>query len=241
MFNASQFDEVVQRVNQKTPEVARKASKIDEEVCRILNDLLLPPEVASIIIYAKNEIIKLAEEFLHIMHEVIEGIGAPIKMWQNSYSWETLRGVASGTAVDVNALGSIGNWSGGAASAYSTAVGPQAGAAAQLASIADSVSSSLTTSAEAGAAFYLAVAASLVQFISAEASAVAGAATVVGTAPGLLAGLGGGAGALALLLGAVSLIVSFIATMATQMSTLHGLAVDSTAFPFGRWPVAANI
>lgn len=79
------------------------------------------------------------------------------------------------------------------------------------------------------------------QFIAAEITAAAADATGVGAPAGLAAGLGAAATAAGVVFALVAAIGTLHATEASQLSTLHGLAVGSTAFPGGRWPVAANI
>ena len=243
MFNPSQFHETVQRISSKIPDVQHKASQIDIDSVRLANEWYIPEPIARLIIWLKDELIKLAEELMNMMTQVMEGIEAPITMWEDAYKWETVRGIASSVAADVNpsSLGSTGQWTGDAATAYTNAIGPQSTAAAQLATIADSTASSLQSCAEAGLAFYIAVALVVAQFIAAEITAAAADATGVGAPAGLAAGLGAAATAVGVLVALVAAMGTLIGTEASQASTLHGLAMDSTAFPSGRWPVAANV
>ncbi|SEK23823.1 hypothetical protein [Streptacidiphilus jiangxiensis] len=243
MFSVAQYEHAVDKITSKIPEVSQHAEDLRTRINHLLQEWYIVPPVSDLIAWAASEFIKLVEDVLTVMADILEGAPAPIAFWQNAYQWENLRDTASSVAADVNAatLGSTGEWKGASATAYTQAITPQSAAAARLATLADKTSGVLTTCAAAGLTFYVAVAALLVAFISAQIAAGAAASTGAGAPPGLLVALASGGFTYSTILTFLAALTALVAAQSTQLDSLHGEAMDDTAFPGGRWPVATNI
>lgn len=243
MFDPAQFQHTLDKISGKLEEIPRKASELELQSRQLANAWYIPLPVAEVIMWITDEFVKLADIVIQIMVEIMEGQYAPFELYSNSYDWETIRGILSGVAADINPadLGSTANWKGDAATAYTQAIGPQSSAAAQLASLADKMSSTLSTCAAGGFAFYLAALGLLVAFGAAQAAAAAADATGVGAPPGLLAAFADASGTVQALLAFFGAFSVFAGIQASNLNSLHGNAEDSTGFPHGRWPRAVNI
>jgi len=166
----------------------------------------------------------------------------PIILFKHAWDWQDLRGDASTVAgqLDAEALGAARKWEGPAAEAYKKVIPPQNKAATQIGTVAKNTAVSLTVCAAAGLAFYVALGVILVKFIAAMVTAIAALGSAVFSWAGAAiiveeAGVNSG-----LIIAAVSALSAALGAQASQMSSLHGDAVDNAFFPGGHWPKAAT-
>ncbi|MCX4746685.1 hypothetical protein OG455_14350 [Kitasatospora sp. NBC_01287] len=242
-FSPSQHEAVVDKLNSGLPKAQNNVAVVRRNAYSVSESLFLPPGAGDVIKHLADEVVKAFKWLLDEFVAVMEGVGAPLLFWENADQWQTIRGLASTVAGQTTpgVLGSTGDWTGDTATAYTKAIAPQSTAAASLASIADKTSQALVTCAGTGLAFYATIALLLVQFIGIQVAAAAADTTVVGAIPGLLVALGGTASTGSLMLAALVGIGALLGPQATQMVTLHGLAMDNGAFPGGHWPKATDV
>jgi hypothetical protein len=243
VFSPSQHQAVVDKINEGVPKALSNIGTVRDNALTVADFPLLPPGMGHVIRVLVDEVVKVFEDFMTQFQALIDGLGAPLEFWARSDEWETIRGQASLVAGQITpgVLGSTGDWSGPAATAYTKAIGPQSTAASTLAAVADKTATALTICAVSGLAFYTALALLLAQFIAIQIAAGIADVTVVGTIPGLIVALQDTVSTGSLIVAAVVSLSAVLGTQTTQMIALHGTASDNTAFPGGHWPKATGI
>jgi hypothetical protein len=239
-FSVAQYETVLAKITTGVQELSGKLQDIGPAAATAADNAFIPSWVAARVVQLADELVSLGKSLLAAILDVLKFAFAPVLMFNTSFEWGDVRGVASGIASDLNetsASRAIGDyWTGQAADAYGRAVQPQADAAARISTVAKETATTLAYCASAGMAFYLAVAAVVVKFTLALIAGIAAMGTVVFSLFGVaevITMAGVSAGELGLAAGAV---ITFLGFQAQQMSSLHGDANDITAFPDGHWP-----
>ncbi|WP_370147398.1 hypothetical protein [Streptacidiphilus sp. EB129] len=234
---------MIDKVNAKIPIIERNLSKVQQAGASTANAWYMPAGLGDLLMECVHEFVKAVTWLLEQVKELLKGALAPLYMWENAYTWENVRGVASGVAgeVTVSALGSTKDWTGASATAYTQAIAPQSAAASRLAAVADKTSTALSICAASGLVFYGAVAILCVQEVEITVGASVAAATGAAAPPALAvettSALLTGAGLVGLIVG----LLSLVGGQATQMTSIHGETIDTTAFPGGHWPTATTV
>ncbi|MFC1402373.1 MULTISPECIES: hypothetical protein [Streptacidiphilus] len=243
MFSPSQYQEATSKLGEQPRILHLHASELEVKAQHLADEWYIPEPVAEVILELVSRINTTTEQLISMFEDALESIGAPWSMWENHHGWQSLRGSATGVAANVtpSTLGSVGSWTGAAATAYTQAIGPQSAAAARLGSIADKVQGLLASCAEGGALFYLGLLVEAVQLLFAYGVASAATATGVAAPGGLVVALGGSAAVLTAVVALVSALTNFAKGQADALSDLQNEAVDQSAFPFGHWPKAVNV
>ncbi|WP_035845898.1 hypothetical protein [Kitasatospora azatica] len=241
-FTMAQYQATLDQLSAKMGSISDHLQTVPAKAQSAADHWWIPDPIAEAIIWFGKQIIEMGTQILNTLKDLVEGAAAPIYMFIHGYEWESIRGQASGVAGEIqpNVLGSTGEWQGPAATAYTKQLAPQATAATSIATIADKTSTSLYLCAGAGLIFYLALAAVAAKFFLVVMASIAALASGVFSWAGFLALLEELGVNTTVILTAVGALSALLTAQATQMGTLHGLAVDKAAFPGGHWPVAVN-
>ena len=200
---------------------------------------LLPAAVREAIRWLAREVVGVGVELRDLVVELLDGATAPIQLLRAAWEWREIRGGVTGVAsalTDQNLVVDNSGWSGSARAAYETVVLAQSRAATQIGVIADGTATCLTECVAAGVALYVSLAFVLARLIAATVTALAafGSAVLCWAGAALvLEEAGVDAVTISAALAAAGLCLS---AQARDLVALHGLAVDQTAFPDGRWP-----
>lgn len=238
-FTEEQFADLVDEMRAGVAEYGQRLSSIPFIAARAGSLLPVPAAVRAAIRWLAGEVVRVGEELRDLVVDLLDGVTAPLQLLHGAWEWRDIRGSATGVAsalTDQTLVVDDSGWSGSARAAYQTVVLAQSRAATQVAVIADGTAGCLTECAAAGVAFYLSLAVVLARLIAATVAAVAafGSAVLCWAGAALVieeAGLN--AVTISAALAALGLCLS---TQAKDMVALHGLAVDQTNFPGGRWP-----
>lgn len=199
----------------------------------------VPAALAAEVRWAVRTAVASGRRVSELVWELLVGAGAPGELLRLGWRWRDVKGGTSAVAADVgrpDAPVAGSEWTGPARSAYAATVAAQAGAAGQLGAIADGTAGALTECVVAGTAFYAALAVIVARLLAAAVAALAAFGTAVFSWAGaalIVEEAGVGAAAIGTALTALGLC---LAAQARTMTSLHGLAVDRTAFPDGAWP-----
>jgi hypothetical protein len=239
-FSIAQYQAVTDRVSSGAQTISAKIPEVSAAAGRVLGEWYVPGPVKDAVKWLADKIIQIAEWIWDKITELLKGVAAPVYMFEYSWDWQSIRGTASDVAGELTpqVVGVTKDWQGSAATAYTGALQPQAGAAAQIASIANQTANCLTTCAAAGCAFYVALGVIVVKFIISMTLAIGALGSVVFSWAGLVlivqeAGVNTG-----LIITAVAALTALLGAQASQMGAMHGQAVDGAAFPGGHWPQA---
>ncbi|HEX5201596.1 hypothetical protein ACFQS1_25525 [Paractinoplanes rhizophilus] len=201
----------------------------------------VPPPVAQGFRWIAEKTVEVGQAILDWILDLLKGAAAPIFMFIDSWKWMDIKGATNGVATDLTAQNLVvddSDWSGKARDAYLAAANAQSTAAARIGSIAGNTSLNLLACAGAGLAFYIVLAGVLAKLIAALAVSIAAMGSGIFSGPGIALFLEEAGVNTAIIVTAVSTLSAFVAAQVTAMITLHGDAVDPTAFPKGAWPKA---
>jgi hypothetical protein len=242
-FSPAQYQAVTDKINSGINTVTQE--KLPEFVSvtnSLLGEWYIPGFVKDTVKWLVEELIKIADAVISKIGELLKGAAIPVYMFDYAWNWEDIKGTATGVESElVPGVVGLEDWKGQAASVYTSAIQPQSQAAAQIGAIADSTANSLWTCAAAGMAFYVALGVIVYQLIAALAAAIAAVGSIIFSWAGLAMVVSDAGISTGLIIAAVSTLSALLGVQASQMVSLHGKAVDETAFPGGRWPVAANL
>jgi hypothetical protein len=241
-FNVNEFQKTLDRIGTEIEDLSH--SKLPELVS-ITNIFLgkwyIPGFIKDAVKFSVDELVRLTQDALNTFNEILEGATVPIFLAEFAYHWEQVKGPAGSVAAEVTTEDMMPfGWQGTAATAYTDAIAPQSAAAGQLVTISDKTAISLITCAGAGLVFYGAILIVLIQLGTTTTAATAAVATGVAAPEGAAAAAasaGLSAAQIGTLIGTLSVIVG---GEALQLTTLHGVASDDTAYPGGHWPRAAT-
>ncbi|MER5611996.1 hypothetical protein [Streptomyces sp. NPDC002215] len=241
-FNPEQFQAIIDKLNSGLTTISKYVTEIGPKIESAVNHWYVPDAVARGCIWIANKIIEGINSIINKLVDILQGAFAPIIMFYNALQWqgEEIRGKASGVASSTQKfnLTAPKYWEGHGATAYTNAIFPQSGAAAQVASSASTVAGCLTACGVAGLAFYVAVGVFVAQLIPVLAASTAAVPTVAGIPPAgaaVTAEVGLGAATIG---GGVLAVLAVLGAEGTTMAQLSGEGTDKSAFPHGgHWPV----
>ncbi|NEW75422.1 hypothetical protein [Streptomyces rhizosphaericus] len=240
-FSQTQFETLIEKINDKLEKLAKDLVTFGNNINGAVDHWYVPGPVAKAVVAAANKLIEFVNWILKKIGHFLEGVVAPVILFIDAVSWKG-KGIhgdattASSSTQKFN-LQAPKEWKGEGADAYTNAVFPQSGAAAQVGSNANSIGDILITAGIAGAAFYGAIAAFLIQFIPAMGIALGASTTVVGAVPAAIAAMGEGVAGWLVITGAVTALLAVLGDQAKAMADLQSNANDNSAFPKGHWPV----
>jgi hypothetical protein len=240
-FSKGQFEALIADLRSGMDELSSHLDQIGPVATAAANRWYVPPAVAEAIIWLANETVEIGADLLDLFVDLLKGATAPIFMFYDAWRWMDLRGAATGVAsalTEQHLAVDDSDWSGKARDAYVGVAGSQSTAAARIGAVAGSTSDHLLVCAVAGAAFYTTLAIVLAKLIAAAVAALAAFGSAVFSWAGAAIVLEEAGVNTAIIGTAVSTLVGFLAAQAKTMVSLHGQAVDSSAFPGGRWPTA---
>ncbi|GAA1962382.1 hypothetical protein [Amycolatopsis minnesotensis] len=241
-FSEAQFQEVVNKINGGLNDLSGKIAEVPRAVADATDHWYVPGFVADAITWLGEKITDLATWILDKIKDVLKGLAAPVAFFTYAFDWQDIRGISSTVAGQLKPeiMPSASTWKGTASEVYGRTVKPQGDAAGRISTISDSTSTTLQLCAVAGLAFYVAIGLVLVKFIVAMAGAIA----AIGSAIFSWAGLGliveeAGVNT-GLIWTAIGALTAVLGTQAQQLVSLHGAAIDNSAFPGGHWPDPAT-
>jgi hypothetical protein len=237
-FSLAQFQSVIDKIRSGLVDLNSRIHDFQAKANQALSRTDIPQNIRDGIKWVVEEVLAIVTAVVKKIIEVLEAFVAPVFFYTSSYSWETVRGMASSVVGNLQpgALRVNRYWTGDANDAYNQAVKPQSDATARIATICDKISGSLTSCAMAGLVFYAAIAAIVVKLIVHVAAGIALLGSAILSWAGLM-GLPIGTGISATeLAAAVTALTMFLGYQVSQLSAIHGEAVDTSAFPGGHWP-----
>lgn len=241
-FSPTQHQAVLDKINSGMRTISNeKIPELTSATDSLLGTWYVPGPVKDAVKWLVDEIINTAKSVLHTVEELLEGAAMPVIFFEYAWKWEDIKGAASDAASGITPQRvAVQDWTGSAATAYTNAVQPQSTAAGQIGTIAGNTATSLLACAAAGLAFYVSVGIIVFQLVAALVSAIALVGSIVFSWAGLTMVAADSGVSAGLIIAAVSTLSALLGVEASQMVSLHGQAEDSTAFPGGRWPLAAR-
>jgi hypothetical protein len=239
MFSQAQYEAVIREIEAGITTFEGQLAQVIPAANSATGHWYVPPAVADGFRWIAEKTVEVGQAILEWFLDLLKGAAAPIFMFIDSWRWMDIKGKANGVSTDLttqNLVVDDADWSGDARDAYLAAAGAQSTAAARVGSIAGSTSLNLLACAGAGLAFYIVLAGVLAKLIAALAVSIAGMSSGIFTAPGIALFLEEAGVNTAIIVTAVSTLAAFLGAQVTAMITLHGDAVDPTAFPNGVWP-----
>lgn len=239
-FSIAQYEAAIDKLSTGLGDLSEKLQRVHPTVAQATNHWYVTDEMALAASAIGDQLLDIGGWILDKLKELMEGAAAPVLMFVKASDWEDIRGIASGVAGQLHpeALAAGHLWHGSAADAYAKQVPPQSTAATRIATIADKTATSLDVCAVAGLTFYMVLGAILVKFIAAFIAALTALGTVVFSWAGAALIVEEAGVNTAVIVAAVTALVALLGAQATQLVTLHGEAVDASAFPGGHWPNA---
>jgi len=240
-FSIAEFEAAIDKINRAMDDISAKMDEIPSVANNTIDHWYIPDFVADGIIWLAEKMLELAQQIWDKLVEVLKGVAAPVYFFNYAMDLNTVASTADLTEANLSdaQIAEEDQWSGKAATAYRSEVGPQRDAVGELGTIAEQMKSSLIWAAVAGLAFYVGLGVIVVKFVIAMVAAIAalgsvvfswaGAALIAEEAGVNIAAIAGLVGALLLLLG----------DQVKEMGDLQN-AASSDKFPGGKWPVAAG-
>jgi hypothetical protein len=241
-YSLAQYQAVTEKVSSGADMFGGKIDDVTAACNAALGHWWIPPILKDAVRWLCQKIVGLAESFGQKIKDLLKGVAAPGYMFEYAYEWAGVRGTASTVAGELTlpVVGVTQDWTGTAATAYSTTVAPQSSAAGEVATISTQTATALTTCAAAASAFYVAIGVIIFQAIAAMTAAVIALGSLVFSLAGIAMAVAEISVSSGLVIASVSTLTALLVAQASQMATLHGAAVDNTAFPGGHWPRATR-
>jgi len=224
-FSAAQYEAVITKIEQGIPHLE---AAVNGSVTQAGNDTGWIPVIGDWIRELCEEVVRLTDELLAKLSELLKVLDIPLAMNQYGNEWLRIREQAGGVASAIESQilrHEKDTWQGLAGGAYSQGVSLQAPAANTIASMSSTVSGVCTAIRNAGYAFYLVVLAVIAGIIVA---------TVLGSLPGLISSLIGAS----ITLASAMLTLEFV--LNTQVRSLEAVVGPSSTFPGNAWPPATT-
>ena len=237
-FSEAQYQAAIDKIRNGLAELNAKISQIPGAANAAVNKPDVPESVRDAVIWLAKKLVDILTAVVNKISELLQGAMPPILMFRYAYTWQDVRGLTSGVAGSLRpeALRVNRYWTGQANDAYNRAVKPQSDAAAKIGTIAERTSTSLNVCAAAGLAFYVALGVIVVKLILAAAAAIAAFGSLVLSWAGLAIIVEEAAVTPAMIIATVVSLTALLGAQASQMAVLHGEAIDTSAFPGGKWP-----
>lgn len=239
-FDLAQYDATIERLRTGLHDLSRQLDRVPAVVANASDQWYVTAPMASTIRAAGDTILRLGNQILDRVIDLLRGATAPVRFFVLANDWAEVRGVATTVAGTLSpaALSVDYYWQGMAADAYVAAIKPQVDAANRIGVMADKTSSALAWSATAGLAFYLTLLVIIIKLVIAMVTALTALGTVVFSWAGAAliieeAGVDG-----AVIITAMAALMTLLGTQATQLTALHSEGADNTAFPNRHWPLA---
>jgi hypothetical protein len=241
--SVAQYQAATRKLTSGVNEVPAKLNAFADAANAALGQWYIPGFVKDAIKWLAEKLIDLGEAIWHKIVELMEGIAAPVYMFDYAWRWESVKGTASGVASELSpeTVDISQDWAGTAATAYATAITSQSEAAGQIGTLADKTATALTICAAAGVAFYIALGIIIFQFIAQLVIAIGAVGTIIFSWAGLAIVVEDAGVTSGMIIAAVTTLTALLAAQASQMVALHGAASDQTYFPGGAWPKATNL
>lgn len=224
-FSAAQYEAVISRIEQGIPHLE---AAVNGSVTQASNDVGWIPVIGDWIRELCEEVVRLTDELLAKLSEVLKVLDIPRAMNQYGNDWLRIRDQAGGVASAIESQilqHEKDTWQGLAGGAYSQGISLQAPAANTIASMSATLSGVCTTIRNAGYGFYLVVLGLIAGIIVA---------SVLASLPGLISAL---IGAFVTL---TSAVVTLELILNTQVRTLETIVGPSSTFPGNAWPPATT-
>ncbi len=202
---------------------------------RALAPWYVPASVRAVVSGLVDEAVAAARDVAALIGELLAGAAAPVTLFRLAWRWRDIAGTASDVTATL-ADQRTDAWAGSASQAYAAATAAQGRASAQLGTVAGGVAANLAECASAAVPFYLALAVVVARLVAAAVTAAAAFGTAVLSLAGIELILTEALGGLATVSALLSTLGVCLAAQARGLVGLHGLAVDHTAYPGGRWP-----
>jgi hypothetical protein len=223
--SAAQYEAVISKLEQCIPQIESTVNSCVTQASDVTGWI---PVIGDWIREACDELVRLTDELLAKLSELLGPAGIPLVMNQYGIDWLRIREEAGGVASAIESQilqHEKDTWQGLAGGAYSQGIGLQAPAANAIASTASTISGVCTAIRNAGYTFYLAVLAGVITLI------VAG---VIGNVPGLIAAI------ITVSAGLATAITMLEVNLDTQARALEGAFGPSSTFPGNAWPPATT-
>jgi uncharacterized protein YukE len=241
-FNEEQYRAAIAKIRNGLVELNAKVQQFPIAAAAAANNPSIPESVRQAIVAVARRASELFSAMINKIVELLAGAAAPIMFFRYAYQWQDVRGTAGGVVGTLrpDALAVSRYWRGEASDAYGRAIKPQSDAATKLVSIAERTATALNVCAAAGMAFYVAIGVIVVKLIIAAAAIIAAFGSVAFSWAGLLLIVEEAGVNTAAIIAAVASLTALLGAQASQMSVLHGEAVDTSTFPGGSWPRSAS-
>jgi hypothetical protein len=239
-FSIAQYQAVTDKLSSGNQTIAAKIPQVRSAANSVLGAWYVPGAVKEAVTWLVDEIVQIAEWLWNKIGELLQGVVAPIYMFEYAFGWQDIKGTATTVAGELTpqVVGADQDWQGAAATAYSKVIQPQNAAAAEIGTIANQTATALAICATGALAFYVALAVIVVEFIWQMVAAIIALGTVVFSWAGLALVVEACSVNAAMVWAVIATLTALLGTQASQMATLHGQAVDNSSFPGGHWPKA---
>jgi hypothetical protein len=241
-FSEQQYQQAIDKITNGLQQLDSKMQQIPGAANAALSNPILPDSVKKAIVWLAEKMVNILKGVIDKIVELLKGAAAPIFFFTRSYTWQDVKGLATGVVGSLRpeALSVNRHWKGPANDAYTKAIKPQSDGAAKIGAIADRVSTALTVCAGAGLAFYIAIGLIVIKFIAAAVVVIAAFGSVAFSWAGLLLAVEEAGVNTAMIVAAVAALTTLLAAQASQMVVLHGEAIDNSVFPGGKWPQSTS-
>jgi hypothetical protein len=241
-FSEEQYRAAIDKIRSGLTELNAKIQQIPGAANAAVANPDMPQAVRDAVIWLTKKMVDILTAIVNKIIELLKGALAPIYMFRYAYGWQDVRGMSSGVVGNLRpeALRVNRYWTGAASDAYNRAVKPQSEAVAKIGSIAERASTSLNVCAAAGLAFYVAIGVIVVKFIAAAVAVIAALGSIVLSWAGLALIVEEAAVNTGMIIAVVAALTALLGAQASQMAVLHGEAIDTSAFPSGRWPESTS-
>lgn len=237
--SAAQEAQIIQKINDCLAKIESKADELVANVNGFLSNWAVPGFIKDKVRAATTWLIEQLRRAFDAVAEIVTHMGSPATLWATADAWSRqVGGPVSNVSGDADPAQSqaLQDWTGQAATAYSTTLGPQRKAIdAVKSTFADPISSQLSAVARAIWVFWGAVVVALAALVACMIGAVASSATILGLpAAPFIAGAGALAFCAALLVGGENLR----SQCSDSNTTLTQKLADDSALRGGVWPPA---
>jgi uncharacterized protein YukE len=239
-FSEADYQRAVDAVQQALQELENELEALPGTIATACAGYL--PPIRDGLVWFGGVLAECGRAIAEFAVEALRGAVAPVFMAVDATSWTDVKSAATGIqgALRVDQLPVRDHWKGVASDRYALAVASQSGAAGRVAAVADSTAGTLAACAGAGTVFYIAVAATLAEFLTVLGGAVVEIVSGVFTWAGLLTALAEAQLVPKALTFAKAALVAFLATQVTSMVALLNQARDNSVFTGGHWPRAVT-
>src|SRR5436309_2398019 len=175
---------LIQKINDTLTKIENKATEIIDDINKFLGHWYIPGFLKDGVRKAGEWLVAQLKKMWDALAEIITNMGSPSTLWNTADAWSgQVGGPVSGLSGNADPAQStaLQQWTGTAATAYSTTLGPQRKAIDAIkTTFTDPISTQLSAVARAIWIFWGALIAGLVALVAALVGAAASSATIVG-------------------------------------------------------------